>query len=141
MRLLIALIILITPFITDARVLKPLPLENDKATTPIYKEIKPVKPTDAVWLIKYYAKKHWVNEKLALNIAWCESGYRNVKSKSSSASWIYQHIARYRPTRAKKYGRWDATVFNIEANIDVSIQMIRDQGTSPWNESKYCWNK
>lgn len=141
MKLIIALIILIIPSLTEARFLKPLPQENDKATTPIYKESKPVKPTDAVWLIKYYAKKHWVNEKLALNIAGCESGYRNVKNKNSSAQGIYQHIARYRPARAAKYGwKWQPSS-NIEANIDVSIQMIRDQWTQPRAESKYCWNK
>lgn len=127
------------PLVVDARMINPPPPNGDKATSAMY--IEQSKPTDVVWLIKYYAKKHWVNEKLALNIAGCESGYKNVKSKISSATWIYQHLARYRPARAKKYGRWDATAFNIEANIDVSIQMIRDQWTSPRNASKYCWAK
>lgn len=132
---------LIIPYVTGARFLTPLPWATDKATTPIYKETKPVKPVDAVWLIKYYAKKHWVNEKLALNIAWCESGYKNVKNPTSSASWIFQHIGRYRPNRATLYGWKWASVFNIEANIDVGVQMIRDQWTQPRAESKYCWNK
>lgn len=140
MKLFVALLLFVIPAVVDAKVLQP-PLSDNFLPIVIEEPIKEEKPKDVVWLIKYYAKKHWVNEWLALRIWGCESWYRNVKSHYSSAWWIYQQISRYRPARAKKYWWKWADRFNIEANIDVSIQMIKNEWTRHWNESKYCWNK
>lgn len=93
-------------------------------------------------LVKKYAKHYWVDESLALRIWYCESWLRtHAKNKNSSASWVYQHLRRYWPARAKKYWFVWASVFNAEANIAVSMWMLRDQWTHPWASSSGCWNK
>lgn len=93
-------------------------------------------------LVVKYAKKYNVDAWLALRIWYCESGLRaNAKNKHSSASGVYQHLRRYRPARAKKYWRAWASVFNAEANIAVSMWMLKHQWTSPWNSSRHCWKK
>ena len=93
-------------------------------------------------LVEKYSKKYWVSTQLALRIWYCESWLRsNAKNKNSSASWVYQHLSRYRPARAKKYWFAGASVFNAEANIAVSMWILRDQWTSPRNASKHCWWK
>lgn len=96
---------------------------------------------DVVWLIKYYSKKIWVDEELALNIAWCESWYKNKKNPNSSAGWIYQQLGRFRPKRAKKYWYEWYDRFNIEANIVVSLKMIKNEWVFHRNPSRYCWDK
>lgn len=140
MKLFVALLLFVIPVVAEAKFLMP-PLSDNFLPDIIKEPVKEEKPTDTVWLIKYYANKYWVDEWLALRIWWCESGYRNVKNKYSSAWWIYQQLGRYRPARAKKYWWWWYDRFNIEANIAVSIQMIKKEWTRHRNESKYCWNK
>ena len=93
-------------------------------------------------LVKKYAKQYWVDESLALRIWYCESWLRTyAKNKTSSASGIFQHLRRFRPARAKKYWFAWASVFNAEANIAVSMWMLRDQWIKPWLKSKSCWWK
>ncbi len=139
MKLFVALLLFVTPVVADAKYIQP-PLSDNFLPIVIEEPVKeePKKPTDVVWLIKWYSKKYWVDESLALRIAGCESGYRNVKNKNSSAWWIYQQLGRYRPARAKKYNWEWYDRFDIEANIAVSIQMIKKEGTRHWNASKYC---
>lgn len=102
---------------------------------------KPNIPVDTVWMIKYYAQREWVDEGLVLRIAWCESWYRNVKNKNSSAGGIYQQLGRFRKARAKKYWYEWYDRFDIEANIVVSLRMIKNEWVHHWNPSRYCWWK
>lgn len=136
--ILIPSLFLFIPLIAHESYISPLPLEWDKASSPIYIEEK---PNDVIWLIKRYSDKHWFDSKLALKIAKCESWYRNVKNKNSSAWWIYQQLWRYWDARAAKYWwKWYSR-FDIEANISVSIQMMKKEWTRHWYPSKHCWNK
>ena len=70
-------------------------------------------------LIRKYAWIYGVDVGLALRIAGCESG-------------------RFRPARAKKYWWEWYSRFHAEANVAVSIQMLANESTSHWNESKKC---
>lgn len=103
-------------------------------------EAQPVLSTREVQeLIRKYAQKHWVDEWLALRIAWSESWYRYwAKNKISSAGGVFQQMWKYREWRANKYWHPWASRFNAEANIDVSIQMLKNEWTSHWNESKHA---
>lgn len=90
-------------------------------------------------LIRKYAWIYGVDVGLALRIAGCESGYRwKAKNKISSAWGSYQQIGRFRPARAKKYWWEWYSRFHAEANVAVSIQMLANESTSHWNESKKC---
>lgn len=89
--------------------------------------------------IVYYAKKNWVNPNLAIKIARCESWLNpNAKNKNSSASGLFQHLRRYRDGRAKKYGRPWASIWDGEAQAEVSIKMLKYEGTRPRLPSYGC---
>lgn len=141
-------LLLSMPFMAWSRMIMP-PLSDNIAAPmikqeekPIVPEAKPKEPQSVAQLIRHYSKQYWVSEKLAMAIATCESWLNpNAKNKNSSAAGTYQHIQRYWPARAKKYWFAWASVYNAEANVAVSMWMLRDQGTNPWNASKHCWNK
>jgi len=146
MKLIIALIILIIPSLTEARFLKPLPQENDKATTPLYATVaitpvSNVKPGtwDIHGLINYYSKLRWLDPALIHRIVKCESGYHAwAKSSSSSAMWLFQFINGTRNSSSKRYGRAGHERFEIEASIAVGTQKIKVEWTSARNASKKC---
>jgi soluble lytic murein transglycosylase-like protein len=100
------------------------------------------KPTDVVWLIKYYSKKYEYDADLALKIGWCESWYRpNAKNKSSTASWVFQFLRATWASNSKRYlwRPWD--VFNADDNIKVAIQKLKNEWPSARTASKRCRNK
>lgn len=145
MKWIILLLLLLLPSITDARYLLPPLSDNFLPRTEQEYQVKESteqeKPVDVQWLIKHYSKEYWVDQNLALRIAGCESWYRNVKNKYSSAWGIYQQLWRYWSARAKKYWWSWYDRFHIEANIAVSIQMIKHEWTRHRNASKKCRNK
>jgi soluble lytic murein transglycosylase-like protein len=97
------------------------------------------KPTDVVWLIKYYSKKYEYDVDLALNIAWCESGYRpNAKNKTSTASWVFQFLRSTWASNSKRYlwRPWD--VFNADDNIKVAIQKLKNEWPAARRASIKC---
>lgn len=111
-----------------------------------WKEEMEAQPVFSTWevqeLIRKYAQKHWVNESLALRIAWSESWYRYwAKNTISTAWWVFQQLLKYRDARANKYWHPWASRFNAEANIEVSIQMLKYEWTSHRSESSWTWNK
>jgi len=55
----------------------------------------------------------------------------------SSAFGIFQ-ILKVHDARAKRLG---VTRFTAEGNIKIAIDLYLEQGTTPWNASKHCWNK
>jgi hypothetical protein len=71
----------------------------------------------------------------------CESGFRMVPNKSgaSSAYGIFQTL-KVHDARAKKLGySWRGE--SPEANIALAISLYLEQGTTPWNPSKHCWQE
>lgn len=45
---------------------------------------------------------------------------------------IFQHLQNYWPARATKYGWQGASIFNAQANAEVTAQMFRDGMAYLW---------
>lgn len=69
----------------------------------------------------------------ALAIIRCESsGNPNAKNPRSSASGLFQHLARYWPNRSRKAGWEGANIFDPEANIAVAAWLLETGGKGHW---------
>jgi hypothetical protein len=69
----------------------------------------------------------------ALRIMECESkGDPQAKNPRSSASGLFQHLARLWPERSEAAGFGDADVFDPFANIAVAAWLLENGGTSHW---------
>lgn len=65
----------------------------------------------------------------AVRVMMCESGGNpSARNPSSSASGLFQQLARYWPGRAATYGLAGRSVFDPWANAVVSAGMVRDTG-------------
>jgi len=86
-------------------------------------------------LIKKYANEYSVDEQLALNIAFCESGYENISNYQGEryGIGIYQFIK----------STWDeqckGSIWNEEHNIKCAIKLISKGELWRWDMSKSCW--
>lgn len=67
-------------------------------------------------------------------IAKCESALHNVPNKDgeSSAIGAFQILAMHN-SKGNRYA--------TEGNEDIAIKLYKQQGTTPWNSSKYCWKE
>jgi hypothetical protein len=84
-------------------------------------------------LIRCAAEHHNLSQRRALYIAWRESRYQaQAFNRAGPAAGIYQHLLRYWPDRARKYGFPDWSPFNARANIIVTMRMVKDHGWAPW---------
>ena len=141
MKLLLLLIMLLLPCITESRMLNPPPAEWDLASSPKYIEVKPQKPWswDIHWLITYYSSLRWLDEKMVSRIIKCESWYHAwAKNKTSTAGWLGQFLIGTWNSSSKRYGRWGHDRFEVEASIAVMTAKIKTEGTWAWNASKRC---
>ncbi len=69
----------------------------------------------------------------ALRIMECESkGDPNAKNPNSSASGLFQHLARLWPPRAEAAGFGGYDVFDPFANIAVAAWLLENGGPSHW---------
>ncbi len=69
----------------------------------------------------------------ALRIMECESrGEPDAKNPNSSASGLFQHLARLWPDRAEAAGFGDSDVFEPFANIAVAAWLLENGGPSHW---------
>lgn len=69
----------------------------------------------------------------AMRIMQCESrGDPNAKNPHSSASGLFQHLARYWPERSAKAGWAGADIFDPEANIAVAAWLKSVAGWRSW---------
>lgn len=72
------------------------------------------------------------NTDKALQVMRCESGGNPTsKNPNSSASGLFQHLARYWPDRSAKAGWAGADIFDPEANIAVAAWL--SQGGIDWS--------
>lgn len=85
------------------------------------------------------ARKYGLDENNFVRIAMCEStmnpnavNYSYSENGSDYPAGLYQHLTNYWPARAAKYGYAGASVFNAEANANVTAAM--------WAEGlSYLW--
>jgi len=69
----------------------------------------------------------------AMQIMQCESGGDpNAKNPRSSASGLFQHLARYWPTRSASAGWTGASIWNPEANVAVAAWLKDTAGWGSW---------
>lgn len=88
-------------------------------------------------IVRQAARKHGVDENYAVQIAMCEStmnpnAVNTSYYENGNPSGLYQHISGYWPARAAKYGYAGASVFNAEANANVTMAMWRDGQKGLW---------
>jgi len=92
-----------------------------------------VSPGAEQWrsLVEVYFPSDWVG--WALRIMQCESGGDvYAKNPHSSASGLFQHLARYWEERSTKAGWAGASIWDPEANIAVAAWLLENGGTSHW---------
>ncbi len=77
----------------------------------------------------------------ALRVIRCESrGNPGVKNPTSSASGLFQHLARLWPERSSKAGWAGSDVFDPVANVAVAAWLVYEGGGwSHWYPSRGCW--
>lgn len=84
-------------------------------------------------LIRCAADHVGVSTRKALYIAWRESRYQpSAYNEEGRAAGIYQHLLRYWPDRADRYGFDGWSAFNARANIFVTMRMVHRIGWGPW---------
>lgn len=92
---------------------------------------------DIELIVRQAARKYGIDEEHFVRVAKCESGL-NPDSvnhgyyENGNPSGLYQHISGYWPARAAKYGWSGASVFNPQANAEVTAGMFRDGQQRLW---------
>lgn len=77
-------------------------------------------------------------------ISWCESKNRQFNKDGSI------HIGEINPKDIGKYQvneRWNGAeakrlgfdIYTLEGNTKMSLHLFKNQGTTPWNWSRSCW--
>ena len=88
-------------------------------------------------IVRTAARRYGLDENHFVSIAMCEStmnpgavnyGY----SENGHPSGLFQHLSGYWPARAAKYGYAGASVFDAEANANVTAGMFRDGASNMW---------
>jgi len=82
-------------------------------------------------LILKYANKYGVDYNRVLRIARCESGLRS-DAVNGQYKGIYQQGITWWAARSSRYGRGGESIFNADANIEVSIAMMAQGGYGHW---------
>lgn len=88
-------------------------------------------------MVRAAAIKYGVNPDYLARIARCESTFnpnsvnRNYY-ENGHPSGLFQHISGYWPGRAAKYGWAGASVFDAQAQAEVTAQMFRDGHSNLW---------
>lgn len=78
-----------------------------------------------------------LDARLLDRIAFCESNWRMVRSKQSSAYGFFQIIdATEASTPHYKAGQ---RKFDPYTNVDMALYLFERYGSSPWVESRPCW--
>jgi hypothetical protein len=84
------------------------------------------------------AEKHGVNVSLALNIACAESMFiGHAQNPTSSAGGVFQWIDSSWARMTTRYYGYVEEKMNPDKNIEISILVLRDYGSSDWNASKH----
>lgn len=93
-------------------------------------------------IIRQFSQKFGVPGDIMVAIAKCESGFNPYR-------WNYLHDTN--PDYYTAYGMFQVVKghertfglsrMTLEGNIEIAMRLYLANGTSDWNESKYCWGK
>ncbi|HSW91473.1 MAG TPA: transglycosylase SLT domain-containing protein [Candidatus Saccharimonadales bacterium] len=122
--------------------LEPLPEPQLPALATAAKLPEPVQPiassgSDIETIVRHAARKYGIDEDYFVHIATCESRLTPTAvnysyNENGYPSGIFQHISGYWPARAAKYGYAGASVFDAEANANVTAAMFADGLQGLW---------
>lgn len=109
-------------------------------------EIKEEQKKEEVLSPKTAVVNEFGENHIMYHIARCESGMRqflpsgevlrgHVNSKDVG---IFQINEFYHLEASKRLG---IDIYTLHGNIEYSKHLYKEEGTSPWNASKSCWNK
>ena len=117
----------------------PSTLSRTVTTRKARRQLRAYSKEEVIELIKIHAARVGLDPEIPLEIARCESGYQwDVRNKTSTATGVFQYL---RGTWARtSEGRKGTSVQDADANIRMAVSHIAIRGTSPWNESKHCWD-
>lgn len=105
--------------------------EPEPIIMPIQYAPAPLEPT---WVRNLVEKYFHVNDvEWALRVSYCESHWdANAKNPTSSASGLFQHLAKYWDERAAKAGWPGASIWDPEANTAVAAWLYYQGGPGHW---------
>lgn len=123
------------------------------ASAPDIKQVATSTPEKIEWtfdtLVTHLAKKYGQDEALARKIIKCEGLLYKQKGNNKnkredgtvwSIDWGYWQINDYWNLKEATRQGYDIR-YNWQHNLEFGFKMLKSQGTSPWNASKYCWSK
>ena len=104
----------------------------------IARKSHPLPPAHVETLIRRYFEP--VDVEWALRVSYCESHWdATAKNPTSSASGLFQHLARFWDDRSMAAG-WDgASIFDPVANTAVAAYLYYSGGPGHWDASRGCW--
>lgn len=92
---------------------------------------------DIETIVRHAARKYGLDESYFLHIARCESSLNpnevnHEYFENGNPSGLFQHISGYWSARAAKYGYEGRSVFDAEANANVTAAMFKDGLQGLW---------
>ena len=91
----------------------------------------PIPPTEIETLIRQYFQPEDVE--WGLRVSWCESHWdASAKNPTSSASGLFQHLARFWPERSAAAGWAEASIWDPVANTAVAAWLYESGGPGHW---------
>jgi Tfp pilus assembly major pilin PilA len=92
---------------------------------------------DIETIVRQAARKYGIDEEHFVSIAACESRFNPNAvnygyNENGYPSGLFQHLSGYWPKRAAQYGWAGASVFDAQANAEVTAQMFRDGLSYLW---------
>ena len=119
--------------------LEPIP----KATLASIEEKVVIEPPqassggDIETIVRHAARKYGIDEDYFVRIAKCESGLNPNAvnygyNENGYPSGLFQHLDGYWPNRAAKHGYAGVSVFDAEANANVTAAMFAEGAQGLW---------
>lgn len=111
-----------------AQIVKPIPSPTVPSLNPNMTELEQN---------KFLIRKIWGKDQaIGMEIARCESGFRTKGPHVANTNLtIDQGIFSINSVHGMP------EMENPVANISTAYLMFKEQGTAPWDSSKWCWNK
>ncbi len=117
--------------------------KSERATTSQVISVRPLKNEKD---IEAYMRKQYAGEPILVDIAWCESRFRQFSEdgtiirgeKNKADIGIMQVNEKYHTEDAKRLG---IDIYTAEGNITFGKYLYKKYGTKPWSASSKCWSQ
>lgn len=101
--------------------------------------IEPPKPTPQEYLKNKVSDAEY---RILNRIAQCESEWKNIPNHlydGEGGRYTAYGPFQILKSTARNYSKEDRR--EVYTNIDIAIKIYKAEGTTPWNESRYCWKR